>query len=140
MLQLTPVNLKKDKIEILIVPVCEDKVIHTDKTVSGLIRKAKRLKEFKGASKEAVTFYNPSEIKAERITFMGLGKQDKIDLETLRSMAGKAVKSSMAKSISEIFIAVPEAAKIKIDEADILKSLGEGAVLGNHLYRKYKVS
>ena len=138
MLQLTPVDLKKEKIETLIVPVCEDKVIHTDKTVSGLIRKAKRLKEFKGASKEEVTFYNPSEIKAERITFIGLGKRDKIDLENLRSMAGKAVKSSMAKSISEIFIAVPDATRIKIDEAEILKSLGEGAVLGNHLYRKYK--
>ena len=138
MLKLTPVDLKKEKIETLIVPVCEDKVIHTDKTVSGLIRKAKRLKEFKGASKEEVTFYNPSEIKAERITFMGIGKQDKIDFENLRSMAGKAVKSSMAKSISEIFIVVPVAAKIKLDEAEILKSLGEGAVLGNHLYRKYK--
>jgi leucyl aminopeptidase len=138
MLQLTPVDLKKEKIETLIVPVCEDKVIHTDKTVAGLIRKAKRLKEFKGASKEEVTFYNPSEIKAERITFIGLGKRDKIDLENLRSMAGKAVKSSMAKTISEIFIAVPDATRIKIDEAEILKSLGEGAVLGNHLYRKYK--
>ena len=138
MLQLTPVDLKKDKIETLIVPVCEDKVIHTDKALSGLIRKAKRLKEFKGASKEEVTFYNPPGFKAERITFIGLGKQDKIDLENLRSMAGKAVKSSMAKSISEIFIVVPVAVKIKLDEAEILKSLGEGAVLGNHLYRKYK--
>jgi leucyl aminopeptidase len=138
MLQLTPVDLKKEKIETLIIPVCEDKLIHSDKIVSSLIRKAKRLKEFKGASKETVTFYSPPEIKAERITFIGLGKQVKIDLENLRAMAGKAVKSSMANSISEIFIVVPDAVRIKIGEADILKSLGEGAVLGNHLYRKYK--
>ena len=138
MLQLTPIDLKKEKIETLIVPVCEDKVIHVDKTVAGLIRKAKRLKEFKGASNEAVTFYSPAGIKAERIIFMGIGKQKKIDLENLRSMAGKAVKSSMAKNLSEIFIVVPDAKKIGIDEAGVLKSMGEGAVLGNHLYLKYK--
>ena len=138
MLQLTLVDMKKEKIETLIVPVCEDKTIHTDKVLSNLIRKAKRLKEFKGASKEEVTFYNPSEIKAERITFMGLGKRDEVELEKLRSMAGKAVKSSRGKTLSEVFIAVPDASKLKIDEAEILKSLGEGAVLGNHLYRKYK--
>ena len=34
MLQLTSVDLKKEKIETLIVPVCEDKAIHTDKTLT----------------------------------------------------------------------------------------------------------
>jgi hypothetical protein len=43
MLKLTSVDLKKVKTETLIIPVCEDKEIHDDATISLLIKKAKQL-------------------------------------------------------------------------------------------------
>ncbi len=48
MLHLTAVDLKKVKIESLVIPVCKDKEIHENKTISSLIRKVKKLKEFTG--------------------------------------------------------------------------------------------
>ena len=47
MLRLKSVDLKKEKIETLVIPVCEDREIHYRKTVTALVKKAKKLKEFK---------------------------------------------------------------------------------------------
>ena len=138
MLQLISVDLKKDKIGTLIVPVCEDKEIHDHKELRPLIKRAKDLEEFKGGAEEPVTFYSPKEIKAPRVTLSGLGKLEKVNRETLRSLAGKAIKDSMKKGISEVWIAVPKAEKMDMELSSVLEALGEGAVLGNHLFSKYK--
>ena len=58
MLQLKSVDFRKEKVETLIIPVCEDKEIHQEKTIKALIKKAQALEEFKGAAKDGVTFYS----------------------------------------------------------------------------------
>jgi len=138
MIKLTSADLKKIKTETLIIPVCEDKELHDDETLTLLIGQAKKLKEFNGKKGDRVAFYNPPEVKAVRIIFMGLGKLEEVDLEALRAMAGKAVKEGIKKTLSELLIAVPAAERIKIDIQDVLESLMEGACLGNHLFDKYK--
>ena len=67
MLELKSIDLKKVKTETLAIPVCEDRDIHDDKIITSLITRAKKLAEFKGDSGEEVVFYNPPEVKAERI-------------------------------------------------------------------------
>ena len=138
MLQLKSVDLKKAKIETLAIPVCEDKDIHDNRTISSLIKEAKKLKEFKGKKDDEVTFYNPPDIKAERVVFLGLGKLEKVDLEALRSFAGKTIKKCIKKNLSEVLIAVPSAGKIKLEASSVLEALLEGACLGNHIFDKYK--
>ena len=138
MIKLTSADLKKIKTETLIIPVCEDKELHDDETLTLLIGQAEKLKEFNGKKGDRVAFYNPPEVKAVRIIFMGLGKLEEVDLEALRAMAGKAVKEGIKKTLSELLIAVPAAERIKIDIQDVLESLMEGACLGNHLFDKYK--
>ncbi len=138
MLQLKSVDLKKAKIETLAIPVCEDKDIHDNRTISSLIKEAKKLKEFKGKKDDEVTFYNPPDIKAERVVFLGLGKHEKVDLEALRSFAGKSIKKCIKKNLSEVLIAVPSAGKIKLEASSVLEALLEGACLGNHIFDKYK--
>ena len=107
MLYLKSVDLKKEKIESLVIPVCEDKNVHEDKTIQALIRKAKKIKAFKGGKDDEVVLYNPSGIKAESVIFLGLGKHGKIDMESMRAMSGKAVKGGIKKELSEISMAVP---------------------------------
>ena len=138
MLHLTSVDLKKVKIESLVIPVCEDKDIHDDETISFLIRKVKKIKEFKGEKGDEVAFYNLPEVKAVRVIFIGLGKFEKVDMEALRSMVGKAVKAVIKKKLSEILIAVPSAKKVGMEMSSILEALLEGSYLGNHLFDKYK--
>jgi len=137
-LSLKSIDLKKVKTETLIIPVCEDRDIHDDKIVSSLITKAKKLKEFKGDKGEEVIFYTPPEIKADRVIFMGLGKLEKLNAESLRAFAGKAVKKCINIKLTEALIACPSAKKIKMEMPLSLEAIIEGAYLGNHLFDKYK--
>ncbi len=127
MLHLTAVDITKIKIASLVIPVCEDKDIHENTTISSLIKQAKKIKEFTGDKGEEVTFYHLKEIKADRVIFLGLGKLEKIDMESLREMAGKVTKGMIRKKLPEALIAVPSAQKIKLEMSSILESLLEGA-------------
>lgn len=138
MLQLKTVDLKKTKTETLVIPVCEDTQIYDKSAIVSIINKAKKLKEFKGEKDDEVILFSPLEIKAERVILLGLGKLDKIDLEVLRTVAGKAVKKCIKKNLSQVLIVVPSDKKIKIDMSRIMMSLMEGSFLGNHIYDKYK--
>ena len=138
MIHLKSVDLKKEKIESLIIPVCEDMNVFDNKNIVSLIRKAKKIKEFKGDKDEEVTLYNLPEVKAERVIFMGLGKLEKVDMDPLRIMVGKAVKALIMKKLSDVLIAVPLAGKINMEMSSVLEAMLEGACLGNHLFDKYK--
>jgi len=138
MLHLKSVDFKKEKMASLIVPVCEDENIHEDKTIRSLVDDAKKVRAFKGSKDDEVVLYQHPEVKAECIVFIGLGKLNKIDMESLRCMAGKAVKAVIRKHHGEAFVAVPSTAGVNIEIQSILEVMMEGAFLGNHLYDKYK--
>ena len=138
MLKLTSVDLKKVKTEILIIPVCEDKIIHDNPTISLLIKKAKQLKEFTGKKGDEVIFYDPGEVKAKRVILIGLGKLEKIDTEALRAFAGKAVKKCVKINLPEVLITFPRGKNIKINVTLAIEAMMEGAFLGNHVFDKYK--
>jgi leucyl aminopeptidase len=137
-LYLVSPDLKAAKIETLIIPVCEDRHMHDDSALTSLIKTAKKLKEFKGGKGDEVIIYHPSEVKAVRVVFMGLGKFEKLDLEVFRSVAGKAAKKCIKKNLSEVLIAVPFDKEMKPGRPDVLVAMQEGAFLGNHLFVKYK--
>lgn len=138
MLKLISIDLQKTKTDTLVIPVCEDRAIHTNRTIASLTKKAKGLPEFKGKRDDEVTFYHPDEIEAERVVFLGLGKLEKIDAEALRAFAGKAVKKSIAKDLAGICIAVPSEKKISIKMPTLLEAMMEGGYLGNHIFDAYK--
>ncbi len=144
MLELKSVDLKKEKIETLVIPVCEDKEIHDNRTIISIIKQAKKIKGFKGKKDDEVIFYNPSQVSAERVVFSGIGKFEKINAEILRSLAGRAVKKCAKSEFSKVLIAVPLAKKIEkqfpglnLEEA-VLEAMLSGACLGNHFFDKYK--
>jgi leucyl aminopeptidase len=138
MLSLTSVDLRKEKIESLVIPVCEDRNIHDDKIICSLVDTAKKVKAFKGEKEDEVVLYRLSEVKAESIIFLGLGKFEKIDAESLRAMAGSAVKNVIKRQHAAVLIAVPSAAKVNIKSQIVFEAMMEGAFLGNHLYDRYK--
>ncbi len=138
MLTVKSSDLKKTKIDTLAVPVCEDKNIYDDVSLKAVIKKALGLKEFNGKKDETVTLYDLPEIKTRRVIFWGLGKLEKIDRETLRTMAGKTVKSCIQKEPADLWFAVPEAKINGLETSAVLKAMQEGAYLGNHLFDKYK--
>jgi len=138
MIRLKSVDLKKEKVESLVIPVCEDKNVFDNKIIISLISKAKKIGEFKGDKDDEVVFYNLPEVKAERVIFIGLGKLEKIDREAMRATTGKAVKTLIKKKLSNVLIAVPVAKKINMEMTSLLETMLEGAYLGNHIFDKYK--
>lgn len=138
MLHLKAIDLTTEKIDTLIIPVCEDRDIHENSVLVSLIQKAKKLNEFAGKKDDEVTLYNVSGTKIERTVFVGIGKADRVEAEALRSFAGKGVTKCIQNKISELCIAVPEPSLVKPDESILLESIMEGACLGNHVFDKYK--
>ena len=138
MIGLKAVDLKTQKIDTLIVPVCEDKNIHDDRIINAIIKMALKLKEFKAAKGDQVTLYDLKDLNTKRVIFVGLGKLKKIDLEALRSFCGAAVNRCIKAGLEIIWIAVPAAANLKMDLPATVEAMMEGACLGNHLFNKYK--
>ncbi len=138
MLKLTSLDLNKDKVETLAVPVCEDRTIFADSALVDVVKKAKRLKEFSGKKDQVVTLYDPAGMKVKRIILVGLGKYKTIDLEILRSMAGNTVKSCIKNEFENLWFALPDEKKFNLDMQSTLEAMQEGAYLGNHVFNKYK--
>jgi leucyl aminopeptidase len=138
MLSLKTADLQKQKIDTLIVPVCEDKKIHDDGIVNAIIKKALGLKEFKAEKGDALTLYDLTDLNTKRVIFVGLGKLKKIERETLRASCGAIVKKCMAAGLEVIWVAVPAARMLKMEIPDVVEPLMEGAGLANHLFDKYK--
>ncbi|MBT3312508.1 MAG: leucyl aminopeptidase [Desulfobacterales bacterium] len=138
MLRLKNVDFNKDKVKTFVIPVCEDKDIHDNRLVSSIKKEISGIKEFKGRKGDEVTLYNISGKKIEKVIFIGIGKVETIDAESLRAFAGSVVKKCIQKGFGEVMISVPSAGKIKIELQLMLKSLMEGGYLGNHIFDKYK--
>ncbi len=138
MIGLKAVDLKTQKIDTLIVPVCADKKIHDDRSINAAIQKALKLKEFKADKGDRVTLYEFKRLAAHRIICVGLGKLKKIDLEILRSFCGATINSCIKAGFEKAWFAVPAAGKLKMEMPDVVEAMMEGACLGNHIFDKYK--
>jgi len=138
MIGLKAADLQRQKIDTLIVPVCQDRKIHEDRIINGVIKKALQLKEFKAEKDNELTLYDLKDLNTKRVIFVGLGKLKKIDHETLRAFCGAIVKKCIAADLEVIWVTVPAAQKLKMEMPDVVKTLMEGACLGNHLFDKYK--
>jgi len=129
---------EKIKTQAIVIPVCRDHEIYSDKALSELIQEAKKRKEFNGNEKDELIFFDLPRMKAERVIFVGMGKISEIKAESFRSLAGDAVRKCINKGLSDIIITVPSPSKARIEISVILEAILEGAYLGNHIFDKYK--
>lgn len=132
------VDFSTESIEFLAIPVCEDKCIHSDKEIAGLVQKAMSIKGFEGKAGENIILYSPEGTAISQVLFVGIGKSDSFREDTFRSMAGKAVKAAVSKKAESIVIPCPASSEIKISEEAVASALCEGAFLANHIYNEYK--
>lgn len=131
-------NLYNLKTDAIVIPVAEDVQLHSNKQVISLTGKTSTAGEFKGAKGDELAFYNLPAVQSPRIIFFGLGKTEKIDSESLRSMCGKAVKKCIKSRLKNIIIIAPSADKLALKTEEILVPMLEGAFLGNHIFDRYK--
>lgn len=138
MLKITTGDIPQITTQCLVIPVCEDKDIHSDPSVIGLVQKTALIREFNGKKDQTLLLYQVDGLKAERLLFMGMGKSTALTPEGFRVMAGKSVKKAIQHELSEMALCVPDAASAGL-ASDILAScIMEGACLGNHIFDAYK--
>jgi leucyl aminopeptidase len=138
MLEVKVVNLKRVKVDTLVVPVCEDAEIHADRTVKSLIDQAQALAAFKGKKGDVVTLFKPADTGVNRAVFFGLGSAGTLTGESFRAFAGKAVKFCIDADLSAVTVATPSVAGLNVDAETLFGTLMEGACLGNHIFDRYK--
>jgi leucyl aminopeptidase len=138
MLHLAAIDLNRQKIDTLFIPVCENKPIHSDAPVAALVDQALAFSEFKGKKDQELVLHRPPGCTAARVVFRGLGDAETLDAETLRRMAGKSARRCIQLGLARMWLAAPDPAATGIDEAEQLKALLEGAFLGNHLFDRYR--
>jgi len=138
MLNLKTGDLYKLQTDAVVIPVAEDEQLHENERVIFLTGQTETAREFKGAKGDELTLYNLPSLKSPRIIFLGLGKKNKIDAESLRAVCGKAVKKCIKNRLRSIMIAAPSSGILGMEIKDIIEPMMEGAFLGNHLFNKYK--
>jgi leucyl aminopeptidase len=131
-------DLTKERVETLVIPVCEDVIVHDDRRVAALVKTAGGMAEFSGEKKQKITFYNPKGIGADRAVLIGMGKKETLDREGLRVAAGAGVKAALAGGLERICFMPPSEKRTGISMADTLEPLMEGAFLANHVLGTYK--
>ena len=115
MIRLASIDLKREKIDTLLIPVCEDKPLHTDAAIRALAESALGLEEFRGKPDQEVILYNPPGLSIKRAVFRGMGKAAKLDAEGLRQMAGKSLTRCAKMGVARLWVAVPQAAGLGLD-------------------------
>ena len=138
MLKLSAAAWPRLKADTVLLPVCEEKIIHSESALRRIAETALKLPEFNGKKDEEVLLYSPPGLKAERVIVRGVGKIEELDTETLRAAAGKTVRDCIKKKIRRLWVAVPDADELPVEIEANLRALMEGGCLANHVFDKFR--
>ena len=92
--------------------------------------------EYKAAVNETVLIHAPAGMKAKRLLIVGLGKQAKATVHTVRNAAGTAVRFSKPRGIRELVFALPAADGLPLPA--VARAAAEGAFVGDFDPDTYK--
>ncbi len=87
--------------------------------------------EFKAAANEILLLHAPAGLAARRLLLVGLGKQSKINLNSLRNAAGAAIRFLKPRAIRELTLVLPESNPQILPHAASVRTAVEGAFIGD---------
>jgi leucyl aminopeptidase len=85
--------------------------------------------EFKAGANETLLLHAPAGIKAKRLLIIGLGKQAKATVHSVRNAAGTAVRFTKPRGVRELVFALPEAEFLPPGPCS--RAVVEGAFVGD---------
>jgi leucyl aminopeptidase len=85
--------------------------------------------EFKAAANETLLLHSPAGLKAKRLLIVGLGKQARATIHSVRNAAGTAVRFTKPRAIRELVFALPEPAFLP--PGPCARAALEGAFVGD---------
>ncbi len=84
--------------------------------------------EFKAGVNETLLLHSPTGLKAKRLLLIGLGKQSKVTLTSVRNAAGTAVRFTKPRGIRDLTLTLPSS-EIPLPAA--ARAASEGAFVGD---------
>jgi leucyl aminopeptidase len=90
--------------------------------------------EFKAGANETLLLHAPSGLAAKRLLILGLGKQVKATVHSVRNAAGTAVRFTKPRGIRSLVLALPEAGAVSgldLPAAACARAAVEGAFVGD---------
>jgi leucyl aminopeptidase len=85
--------------------------------------------EFKAGANETLLLHAPAGLKAKRLLIVGLGKQAKATVHSVRNASGTAVRFTKPRGIRELVFALPEASLLP--PGPCARAAVEGALVGD---------
>jgi leucyl aminopeptidase len=86
--------------------------------------------EYKAGANETVLLHAPVGLKAKRLLIVGLGKQAKATVHSVRNAAGTAVRFTKPRGIRELVFALPDAESLP--PGPCARAAAEGAFIGDY--------
>jgi leucyl aminopeptidase len=87
--------------------------------------------EYKAGANETLLLHAPPGLAAKRLLIVGLGKQAKATVHSVRNAAGTAVRFSKPRGIRELAFALPENESKSLPPAGVARAAIEGALVGD---------
>jgi leucyl aminopeptidase len=86
--------------------------------------------EYKAGANETLLLHAPAGLKAKRLLIVGLGKQAKATVHSVRNAAGTAVRFTKPRGIRELVFALPETEPLP--PGPCARAAAEGAFIGDY--------
>jgi leucyl aminopeptidase len=107
----------------------EPVLLTTDEAVMAAAATVLASGEYKAGANETVLVHAPAGLKAKRLLIVGLGKQAKATVNSVRNAAGTAVRFTKPRGIRELVFALPVAGEL--DATRSTRAAIEGAFVGD---------
>jgi len=85
--------------------------------------------EFKAGANETLLLHAPAGLKARRLVIVGLGKQAKATVQSVRQAAGTVIRFAKPRGIREVTFALPKSALLP--PGPCIRATVEGALVGD---------
>jgi leucyl aminopeptidase len=109
-----------------------------DKALGGAIRDLIAAGDFKGKLNETAVLYPRGAIPAQRVLIVGLGKEEKFDLDKVRQAAGTAARRLRDLGVKSFATIVHGAGAGEISVEAAAQAVVEGSVLALYQFREHK--
>jgi leucyl aminopeptidase len=103
-------------------------LLTTDEKVKAAVADILASGEFMARANETLLLYAPAGLAARRLLIVGLGRQSKVNINSVRNAAGSAVRFAKPRGIRELVFAMPE---IELSSGLCARAAVEGAIAGD---------
>ena len=114
----------------------EPVLLSTDTAVKAAAAAVLASGEYKAGANETVLLHTPVGLAARRLLIVGLGKQAKATVHSVRNAAGTAVRFTKPRGIRELVFALPETEALT--SGACARTAIEGALIGDYDPDKYR--